>query len=326
MKLSVIIPVYNVEEYVIRCINSVIQNDLESSVYEIIIVDDASPDDSVKIIQSHFQEVANLKIISQKNKGLGGARNTGISHAKGTFLLFLDADDYLVPNTLNQIVNQAIANQLDVLEFGAQGVLENGTICYTLSNSSNSLVLDGMDYYQKVRYANSACNKLYKTEFLKENQLFFEEQLYIEDFEFNTRVFLHAKRMLAVETIVGQFLQSPNSITRNVSLSKKEKMQNDIERVMVITNKMYLKSSNQHAFFKERLGFLTATLIVQMIRNHSDYKTIHSKIEDLKTKKLFFVNHPLFDRSKNLFRILFLKQLVLLKIVLPLYQFLKNKH
>jgi glycosyltransferase involved in cell wall biosynthesis len=88
MKLSVIIPVYNVEEYVIRCINSVIQNDLESSVYEIIIVDDASPDDSVKIIQSHFQEVVNLKIISQKNKGLGGARNTGISNAKGTVFTF----------------------------------------------------------------------------------------------------------------------------------------------------------------------------------------------------------------------------------------------
>lgn len=325
MKLSVIIPVYNVEKYVIRCINSVVQNDLESSAYEIIVVDDESPDDSVKTIQSHFQDVANLKVITQKNKGLGGARNTGISNAKGTYLLFLDADDYLVPNTLSQIVNQAIATQLEVLEFGAQGVLENGAVCYTLSNSSNALIFDGMDYYQKVRYANSACNKLYSTAFLRNNQLFFEEQLYIEDFEFNTRVFLQAKRMLAVETIVGQFLQTPNSITRNVSLAKKEKMQNDIERVMVITHQLYSKSANQDAFFKERLGFLTATLIVQMIKNNSDYKTIHLKIEDLKTKKLFFVNHKLFDRSKNLFRILFLKHSLLLKLALPLYRFLNRK-
>lgn len=173
MKLSVIIPVYNVEKYVIRCINSVVQNDLESSAYEIIVVDDESPDDSVKTIQSHFQDVANLKVISQKNKGLGGARNTGILNAKGTFLLFLDADDYLVPNTLSQIVNQAIATQLEVLEFGAQGVLENGAVCYTLSNSSNNFIFEGMDYYQKVRYANSACNKLYSTAFLRNNQLFF---------------------------------------------------------------------------------------------------------------------------------------------------------
>ena len=132
MKLSVIIPVYNVEKYVICCINSVIQNDLESSAYEIIIVDDESPDDSVKTIKSYFQNVANLKVISQKNKGLGGARNTGILNATGTYLLFLDADDYLVPNTLSQIVNQAIATQVEVLEFGAHGVLENGVVCFNI--------------------------------------------------------------------------------------------------------------------------------------------------------------------------------------------------
>lgn len=326
MKLSVIIPVYNVEKYVINCINSIIQNNLASSTYEIIVVDDESPDKSVKIIESHFQEVKNIKIISQKNKGLGGARNTGIYAAQGKFILFLDADDYLVPNTLSQIVNQAIATQVEVLEFGAHGVLENGVVCYTLSNSSNNLIFDGMDYYEKVRYANSACNKLYSTAFLRNNQLFFEEQLYIEDFEFNTRVFLQAKRMLAVKTIVGQFLQSPNSITRNTSIEKKEKMLSDIERVMAITKELYMNSDNQNAvFFKERLGFLTATLFVQMIKNGADYKIIHLKVEDLKGKNLFFVNHTLFDRSKNLFRILFLKQPLLLKLALPLYRFLNRK-
>lgn len=327
MKLSVIIPVYNVEKYVVNCINSVIKNNLASSAYEIIVIDDESPDKSVKIIESHFQEVKNIKIISQKNKGLGGARNTGIITAKGKYILFLDADDKILPNTLSQIVCKAFETNVEVLEFGAQGILENKEICYTISNSSNESIYDGMQYYQKIRYSNSACNKLYNREFLIKNQLFFEEHIFIEDFELNTRVYLRANRIIAIDSILAQFLQSPNSITRNTSITKKEKMLSDIERVIVITKELYMNSDNQNAvFFKERLGFLTATLFIQMIKNGADYKTILFKMKDLKSKNMFFVDYKLFDSSKNIFRILFLKQPFLLKIVLPLYPFLNRKN
>ena len=82
-KLSVIIPVYNVEAYVEKCIQSIKQNGLEESQYEIIVVDDESPDKSVELIRNTFPNDPGITIISQKNKGLGGARNTGIKAAQG---------------------------------------------------------------------------------------------------------------------------------------------------------------------------------------------------------------------------------------------------
>ena len=101
-KISIIIPVYNVEKYIVQCINSTLHQDLSENEYEILIIDDESPDQSVDLIKKQFYNIPSIKIISQKNKGLGGARNTGIKNASGEYLLFLDSDDFLLPNVLKE--------------------------------------------------------------------------------------------------------------------------------------------------------------------------------------------------------------------------------
>ena len=102
-KISIIIPVYNVEKYIVQCINSALHQDLSENEYEILIIDDESPDHSVDLIRKKFDNIPSIKIISQKNKGLGGARNTGIKNASGEYLLFLDSDDFLLPNVLKEL-------------------------------------------------------------------------------------------------------------------------------------------------------------------------------------------------------------------------------
>lgn len=315
MILSVIIPIYNVEKYVEKCIYSIINNNLKSTDYEIIVVDDESKDTSLKIVNQISESHLNIKIISQKNKGLGGARNTGIQNSIGKFILFLDSDDWILPHSLQQIVDIALLNDLEILEFGAQGISEKGVISYTKSTTSENQILSGTTYYNKIRYMDSACNKLYNRNFLVNNNLFFLEKIFIEDYEFNTRTFLIAQKVMAISTIAAHFLQSENSITRNLDVAKKNKMQNDIVFVMKTIQKLSTKSLTNTLFFQQRLAFLNATLFYQLIKNKAAYSEFLNLKSELQKQEIFVTNCTIFDKKKNLFRIVFLKHFYLFNCI-----------
>tara|TARA_B110000046_G_C13025697_1_gene413930 strand:+ start:8242 stop:9222 length:981 start_codon:yes stop_codon:yes gene_type:complete len=305
MELSVIIPVYNVEKYIENCILSVINNDLDLLGLEIIVVDDESPDSSVAIVKNMQKLYPQVKLFRQKNLGLGGARNTGIQNAFGKFIIFLDADDYLKENSLKNVVETAINNKLDILEFGAIGVTEEGIEVYKSSRATSDIA-SGFEFLGKTTYMNSACNKLYSISFLNKHNLRFRERIFIEDFEFNTRAFYYAKRVKAVEDILGCFVQTSNSITRNVSNEKNSKMLSDIEEVIDLTIKFQQEKSNISSevnfVFKERIAFLTATLLFNLMKLSIDKKQCKLIIENLKFKKLYPIRTSIRDKNKNLFR------------------------
>lgn len=308
---------YNVEQYITKCIDSVYNQGLEESDFELVIVDDASPDNSLAIAKESTKERSNVVIISQENKGLGGARNTGINNASGAYLLFLDSDDLLLPNALKDIVELAFSENLDILEFAAQGVNTKGEVIYHSTNNSE-LYHSGYEYYNKVRYMNSACNKVYKRTFLIDQGLFFLEKIYIEDFEFNTRSLAAAKRIKATDKLVSQFLQSENSITRNADESKKQKMILDIILVIKKTDYLYKTQSDnkeKKIFYLERLNFLVATLFFQLIKNKASYKEMIDLKEKLQEESIFYVNYKIFDFKKNLVRITLLQNIWLYKII-----------
>lgn len=106
MRLSIIIPIYNVEKYIERCINSIFEQNLASEDYEVLLIDDETPDQSGEIAKKITESRDNYHYIFQKNKGLGGARNTGILHAKGNYILFLDSDDWLDRNSISELLNE----------------------------------------------------------------------------------------------------------------------------------------------------------------------------------------------------------------------------
>ena len=116
IRLSIIIPVYNVEKYISRCLDSLLDQDLHTSDYEIIVVNDGSNDKSLEIAQSYARN-NNVIIIDQKNGGVGNARNSGLMAARGNYVYFIDPDDYLISNCLNKLVTSCEANNLDILTF-----------------------------------------------------------------------------------------------------------------------------------------------------------------------------------------------------------------
>lgn len=323
VKISIIIPMYNVEQYISKCIESTYHQGFNESEFEIILVDDESPDNSLSLANSIAEQHSNIKIISQKNRGLGGARNTGVQNSKGLYLLFLDADDYLLPNVLKEVIEIASENYLDIIEFGSQGVTQDGQVIYEISKTTNGIIYDGIEYYNNLKYMNSACNKLYKRSLLEANKLFFIEKIYIEDFEFNTRSFFYAKKVMAVNNIIAHYLQSPNSITRNTSNEKKEKMLNDLIQVLKLTKKFSIDSASNNLslnkeYFETRLSFLNITIFYQLFKHKKSYAKIKEVKDLLIEEKLFFINKSVSERYKDLFRVCFLYNFWIFKITQPL--------
>jgi len=322
MILSIIVPIYNVQDYLKTCIDSLFNQDLLISDYEVIAVNDGSTDASLAILESLKKTYNSINIITQNNQGLSGARNTGIKHAIGTYILFVDSDDYILKNTLKLITTLAQQNELDILEFAAEGVSETKQTVYTSKNSTKNKVITGEQYLANIQYMSSACNKLYKREFLNNNQLRFMEGVYIEDIEFNTRAVFKAKRIQAIDTTIAHFLQREGSITRTKNFDKTKKMIYDIHKVLssidhfnetVITSK-----SVAYLSVKKRTCALVVTMLLRVLIGIKDYNIKKDIFNKLKEQNLYPIPYKTGNAKKNQFR-RFANQNLLFSMVCKLY-------
>lgn len=314
---------YNVEQYLQSCVHSVQEQHLKEATYEVLMIDDGSPDQSRAVADTLAQENEFIRVFSQKNKGLGGARNTGIKNAKGKYLVFLDADDILLANTLSKLIALAEEKILDILEFGAHQINESGDVIATITKSSDGVIYDGITYYDKVRYMNSACNKLYSRKFLLDNSLQFTEKIYGEDFEFNTRSFFFASKMMATAIVGASFLQSSNSITRNKDKDKKDKFVNDftviLEKINDFKNRHLDKKNNQQSkYFEERLAMCNLGLFYFLFKNNYSYQEIRDIRENLKSQGIYRDSYQVSDKRRDLFRRVLMKNFDLFRITQPL--------
>ena len=151
MQLSIVIPVFNGKEFVARALESVVNyRGLSNCNYEIICINDGSTDGTENVLLDYVNNYDNVKYIQQNNKGLGGARNTGINHSKGDYILFLDADDYILPIELVKSLELALRNSLDILEFGAEGVTPKKERVYRVSKAGPSFPSSGQMYYKNI--------------------------------------------------------------------------------------------------------------------------------------------------------------------------------
>ena len=315
--LSIIVPVYNVEKYISTCLLSILENDLDASDFELIVVDDGSPDKSMDIVRALAEKWSNIQVFTQKNTGISGARNSGIRLAKGKYILFVDSDDWLKPNTLKKLVQLSEKYNLDILEFGIQKVSNELVIEGEFSIQRQTEVFSGVEYYKNVRYVNSVFNKIYKKDLVINHQLFFIEKIYVEDFEFNTRALLVAKNVMAIPDLIYQYRQSPDSITRTKDKAKKTKMIEDHTIVVKETHKLLglSKTENEIGFLSERISFLVVSIFYLMLKNGFSYREMKLKKKQLIEEGLFLIANPIHQRDKNLFRKILLKNFSLLAIL-----------
>lgn len=204
--ISVIIPVYNVEQYVGECLESVL-GQLDESI-EIIIINDGSTDESYRRCQDKIEEYQNqrIKIVTQSNQGLSVARNNGLQLAEGKYVMFLDSDDMLCEGSFIKL--QSYIRQyedIDVLFFDAVTKDETGAedekIHYSREDRVDSVVVTGQEYFCTY-YLNplivSACLCLYRSEFIRQNKLAFMPGKLHEDIAFSFKTVLSAQKVLYI--------------------------------------------------------------------------------------------------------------------------------
>lgn len=218
MNFSIIVPVFNVERYIERCITSIETQDLDSGSYEVIAVNDGSTDNSLKILIELSNTYSNLRIISQENKGLSEARNTGMRSAKGDYIMFVDSDDWIQENCLNRIITVCEEDNLDLLRICAANVI-NGVAKRRFSLPNREGIITGRSVIGRGYFA-CAPFTIYKRSFLEEYNLSFYPGIFHEDNEFTPRVYYYAQRVEEIDDIIYYVYQNPNSITRTVNPKK----------------------------------------------------------------------------------------------------------
>jgi len=229
-KLSIVIPVYNVEKYIRNCLDSVIYEDIED--YEIIVVNDGSTDSSPAICDEYASRFPSLiKYISTENGGLGAARNNGLAIAKGEFVCFLDSDDYLCPNAVQEIMDM-LQDDIDAYVFDMIPVTESGVkIGYAAgSDRQGTFTLD--EYPEFLFCPPNACNKIWRRKFFEENKILFPGRLWFEDLYTIPKLYIHAKKFLYVEKPWYMYLQRSESITRSTNLKRNLEMITAVNQVI----------------------------------------------------------------------------------------------
>lgn len=204
MTISLIIPVYNVEKYVERCLESVFAQTIPFD--EVIVINDGSTDQSDKICKRILNNRANVVFLSQKNEGLGYTRNRGIQCAKGNYIMFLDADDELLAQTVEKLKEQLCVNSYDVIFFAGTVRVEDNSnkqnYFYSKKGMDCSNINSGKDYFERMYplfFNVSACMALYKNSFLKGERILFQEKIFYEDNAFSIKAMLLASAVLCMD-------------------------------------------------------------------------------------------------------------------------------
>lgn len=219
-KISIIIPIYNVEKYLRECLDSVYKLDLTNK--EMILVNDGSTDSSLEIAKEYENKYKeNTILISQENKGLSGARNTGINNSNGEYIFFIDSDDFVDPVELEKFFEEGLEIDQDMYVgnyyeyYDEKNIKES--ICTNKKQLVNKIGLEMLEYLIKnSKYISVVWRTLYKRNFFEKNNLKFKEKLLHEDELFTLTALTYANKVGISDKLFYYYrLSNSNSITNN---------------------------------------------------------------------------------------------------------------
>lgn len=211
--ISIIVPFYGVEKYIIQCIESVKSQTYTD--FECLLIDDESPDSSYELAVAAIEGDSRFQIIRQKNKGLGGARNTGLEHATGDYVVFLDSDDFLESSALEVLLDSLLFHNADMVMSRVQFVDNKGDI---IGNDKRdfAVITDRQQLLDCFLRPPCAWNKLYKAELWREVR--FPEKKYFEDMATIYQLIPHMHKLVCIDKVSHNYRQSrPGSIMNSFS-------------------------------------------------------------------------------------------------------------
>lgn len=318
-KISIIVPVYNIEQYIEECINSIINQDFQD--FELLLIDDGSKDKSGEICDK-YSNISNVKVFHKENGGLSDARNYGIKHSAGQYIMFIDGDDYLYDKScLSKIANYLNKSNADIVQYKM--------VYYYMNNDKyvfqKDLVefkgnfLEKMDYFNKNgKVSVSACDKIIRASMIKDNKIYFEKNLLSEDIKWSYMLYLFTKK---IETLNENIYVYRQQRANSISTSRSEKNAHDLFNII-----MYWYNYNYESTEIKELYYNLISYWYLILR--TNYKKSYYTLE--MKEKFKILDKEMFSYNQN-YKVL--KAYKLSKIIgipctiqiMKIYIYLKNK-
>ena len=277
--ISIVIPIYNVEKYLRKCLDSVYSLNLDNK--EVVLVNDGSTDTSINILNEFKNKYPNkTKLITQKNQGLSEARNIGIKNSNGKYILFIDSDDFIIPTETEEFINFGLDKKVDILIGNYREYYnENYVVQKSFYSLDKNLEKEGIFFIENgvknkcFRFA--VWQNIYRKNFLLENNLFFKKGLLHEDSLFTPEAFFYAKKVRCFNKKF-YFYRKNNleSITQTVNKKNYEHMLYTIIKLLE-----FKKSNNIENNYFNRI---VLGIYINVLRGGYINKEVYNNIVDLK--------------------------------------------
>lgn len=284
--VSVIIPIYNVEQYVISSLKSAFNQSYQDIEY--ILIDDCSTDNTMKVLTDYIEQFGirkNIQIVHhEKNSGLSVARNTGLSKATGDYIFFMDSDDEITPDCIERHYNAIINGNAD-FTVGNIDLIGKKKSVHIKPISMQVHHLSPLESYFNQMWNVSACNKLYRKDFLVQNSLRFQSDLLFEDILWSYFVAKNASKLALVESATYRYLVRSNSITTQKNKAPKvdsllfiiQTIYEDlkIDKNMILDNKMRV------FHFLDFWRFNAALLLLNYAGSYKEARNYYNRLQDI---------------------------------------------
>lgn len=282
--LSIIVPVYNVEKYIRSCIESIFKQGLDDASFEVIIVNDGSTDRSMEMIEYIISQHRNITVINQDNKGLSIARNNGIANAKGKYILMPDSDDLLIENSLKPLLEIALESQADLIVADFKSMTDN-----EIEQTNTSLLqLEMFNYREKTGeelfledlnpYHCYVWRTLYRSDFLKENNMSFVPGIYIQDVPFTHECYLKAKKCIRTYWLLNIYRKGHESATFSFNIKKTKDFCTAVAKTWELTHLDGISSKAQNKLREDI--YTSFSMIIWIIIHKIDKESDRIEIID----------------------------------------------
>ncbi len=275
IKVSVIVPVYNVEKFIDKCLNSLVKQSLKE--IEIIVVNDGSPDNSQKIIDKYVKKYPDkIKSYIKENGGQGSARNYGLKKASGEYIGYVDSDDFVEKDMYKKLYNKAKENNYDIVVCGNYNVSEdyqNKNIDAFINNYNTDL--------ENIFFGKMAVwNKIYKRDILIKNKLEFKEKVWYEDLAFTLKAIMNSNTFAFIDEPLYDYLIREGSTMNNSNVQRNLEILDAFNDIL-----SYIQHNKKEEYFSKieflAIDHIYISAIVRVLKAEADDKVKRETINKL---------------------------------------------
>lgn len=263
-KLTVIVPAYNVEKYIEQCLNSLVNQSYKF--LEILVINDGSTDSTKELVEKYEKKYKNLKLLNKKNGGLSSARNLGLINTKTEYVTFVDGDDYLELNAYEVIMKKVEKEKVDVGIFSFKKIYSQKII----NSKVNKKIYNGN--FLKYLFSKSTevdivvWNKIFKTDIIINNKIYFKNKAYFEDTGFIFRYLYFVKKVSLINLPLYNYIQHNNSITKKFN----SLIMSSCENTYKIIKEFYQKN-NEYEKYKNKIEDMHLRMKIYTLNNSLKY-------------------------------------------------------